>query len=139
MDGSGARAASEASEWLPEEWPGAGEGQEAERGAAIAREEGGAHSCPHTALPLHASSFPFVGLQHKNLTLLFREDRLGDTRVRKRERGGDVGTVLSHCHRKNTTILKLPCTHTEPERREKETAITLRTRGEHCVLNDIKY
>lgn len=97
MDGSGARAASEASEWLPEEWPGAGEGQEAERGAAIAREEGGAHSCPHTALPLHASSFPFIGLQHKNLTLLVKTDweipELG--RGRKEEMLGPCGPTVT--------------------------------------------
>lgn len=141
MDGAGTRASPAAPKWLPEERPGAGEGQKAKRRAAIAREEGGgARCCPHTLTHTHShsssschtpsvplsSSFSFVVLQHRNLTPLIREDRLCDAWIKE---GKERRNMLSHCHRKkkNTTVLTFPCAHTEPLWRENK----LRNRREH--------
>lgn len=86
VDGAWARASSAAPERLPEERHGAREGQEATRGAAIARKEGGS-SLPasHPRGSCHPLLFllrcPFVVLQHRNLTPLIHEDRLCDTEM----------------------------------------------------------
>lgn len=68
VDGAGARTSPAAPERLPEERPGAGQGQEAKRRAAIAREERGeldaalthTHTSPPAVTPLCSSLFLFL-------------------------------------------------------------------------------
>lgn len=127
MDGAGARASPAAPERLAEERPGAGQGQKAKGRAAIAREEGGARCCPpthllqlsHPSVP-HSSCFSFVVLQHKNLTPLNHEDKTVVIPVFRRKRGKTCWKhVVPLSQKKNTTVLKFPCSHTEPIWRKK--------------------
>lgn len=116
MDGAGARASPAATERLPEERPGPGEGQKAKRRAAIAREEGGgARRCPLALTPPPPAvspplllTLPFSLLlvfQHKNLTPLIHEDRLCDSWIYEEEKEENhAGNMLSHCHGKKTPL-----------------------------------
>lgn len=123
VDGAGARTSPAAPERLPEERPGAGQGQEATRRAAIAREEGGSSTLPsHIHTPLlqllhpsvpHSSCFSFVVLSTKKTSHLSSMKTWHQDLRREREEKL-AGNMLSHCHRKNTTVLTFPCSHTEP-------------------------
>lgn len=143
MDGAGARAPPAAPERLPEERSGAGEGQKAKGRAAIAREEGGARRCPHThtpppaVTPLCSSLFLFLfccSSTQKPHTSHPRRQTVRHLILGRGREEKHAGNMLSHCHRKNTTVLKCPCSHTEPIWWKEKNTISLTTRGEHCVL-----